>query len=82
MKLRQFIALVGGAVAWPFAARPQTQGRAHKIGYLHPVSTGVQSNTLGIMRPVWQKLGYVEGETLFLRSAAGDLRYCRLWWPS
>src|SRR5215475_14722976 len=70
MKRREFIALVGGVVAWPFAARPQTQGRAHKIGHLNAVSIGPQSFTLGILRPVWQKLGYVEGENLFLRAAA------------
>ena len=72
MKRRDFIALLGGTATWPFAARPQTKA-PDKIGYLHPVSIGVQSHTLGILRPVWQKLGYVEGENLFLRSAAEDL---------
>src|SRR5215475_16019398 len=69
MKRRDFIALLGGTATWPFAARPQTKA-PDKIGYLHPVSIGVQSHTLGILRPVWQKLGYVEGENLFLRAAA------------
>ena len=70
MKRREFITLLGGAVAWPFAACPQTQGRVHKIGYLHPVNISVQSLIPKVLRPVRQRLGYVEGETLFLRSAA------------
>ena len=70
MNRREFIELLGGIAAWPFAARAQTQGSAHKIGYLHPWSLELPSYTLGLIRPVWQKLGYVEGETLLLRSAA------------
>src|SRR5262245_21908142 len=70
MKRREFIALIASAGAWPLAARAQMPGPAHKIGYLHPVSLELPSYTLGLIRPVWQKLGYVEGETLLLRSAA------------
>jgi putative tryptophan/tyrosine transport system substrate-binding protein len=43
-----------------------------KIGYLHPRTISPDHATLVILRAAWQKQGYVEGETVLLRSADDD----------
>ena len=43
-----------------------------KIGYLHPRTIARDHPTLAILRPAWIRLGYVEGETILLRSAEND----------
>jgi putative ABC transport system substrate-binding protein len=45
---------------------------AGKIGYLHPKAIDPPSPSLTTLRPVWERLGYVEGETVLLRAADGD----------
>ena len=65
--------VLGGGSALPFGAGAQTPRPPGRIGYLHPRTGRSDSVTLTVLRPVWQRLGYVEGNTLLVRSAEDDL---------
>ena len=69
MKRREFIKLLGGASAWPLAARAQ-QKQARRVGIL---SQDLQPGLLETFRDELHKLGYVEGKdvSIELRNAAG-----------
>ncbi len=65
-------AVVSGALSWfgaPAFVNAQPARPPGKIGYLHPRTVAPDHATLKILRPVWQGLGYVEGDSLLLRSA-------------
>jgi hypothetical protein len=36
MRRREFIALFGASVTWPFAAVAQEPGRTYRLGFLYP----------------------------------------------
>jgi len=70
MKRRDFITLLGGAVAaWPLAARAQQVAKVWRIGYLAESRRQVDE----IFRQSLRKLGYIEGSnlTMVYRWAAG-----------
>lgn len=52
----------------------QVQRAPRKLGYLHPRTIAPNHPTLTILRAQWQKLDYVEGDTVLLRSAGDDMR--------
>jgi putative ABC transport system substrate-binding protein len=63
MKRRAFITLLGGAAAWPLAARAQ-QAAKTRIGI-----TGIQPRTSPIYAAFNQRLrelGYIEGQNLIV----------------
>ena len=71
LRRRNFIGgTIGTTVARPWAAAAQLKPVPGKIGYLHPVT--LANNTLAILKGAWRERGYVEGESVFLRSAEGD----------
>jgi hypothetical protein len=66
MKRREFISLLGGAVAWPLAARGQQGERVRRIGML---IANAESDPEGQVRAAGfrqdlQKLGWTEGRNI------------------
>jgi hypothetical protein len=62
---RNFIALLGTAVAWPLAARGQQPAKVPRVGILSPAASETAA-TLSAFREGIRDLGYVERETIAL----------------
>ena len=60
LKRREFITLLGGTAAWPFAARAQQARKIPRIGVLWPNPPA----TFEFMRQGLQDFGYVEGRNI------------------
>ena len=76
LKRREFITLLGGAVAWPLAARAEQAGSIPKIGVLWPGASPPASPRMESFRQALRQLGYVEGQNVAieLRYAQGGLQ--------
>ena len=66
LKRREFISLLGGAAAWPVAARAQQPDRMRLIGVLmaYAQSDRVAQSWLAAFRDALAKLGWTEGSNL------------------
>ena len=73
MKRREFIALLGGAVAWPLAVRAQ-QGATPSIGFLSTRSPEDSEHLVNAFRRGLQEGNFVEGRNLTIefRWAGGN----------
>ncbi|HYW62929.1 MAG TPA: ABC transporter substrate-binding protein [Bradyrhizobium sp.] len=74
MKRREFILALGGAVAWPLAARAQQPAKIYRIGVLETVSPDSNAKNIEALIRGLRDLGYVENQNYLLeyRSADGD----------
>jgi putative ABC transport system substrate-binding protein len=76
MKRREFIALVGGAAAWPLAARAQQADRMRRVGVLNPLAADDPQSQRRMTAFVQglQQFGWTDGRnvTIETRWGAGD----------
>jgi putative tryptophan/tyrosine transport system substrate-binding protein len=63
LKRRNFIALLGGAAAWPLAARAQ-QPKVPTIGFLGAASPSVWTQWIAAFAQRLRELGWIEGRTV------------------
>jgi putative ABC transport system substrate-binding protein len=74
MRRRDFISLVGGAAAWPIAARAQQAARAPRVGMLYPGPQAAVAVCVEAMLKGVRSSGYVSPSQieLVLRAAEND----------
>ena len=78
MKRREFITLVGGAAAWPLAARAQQEGKLPTIGLLGSGTAAAQSQWTTAFVQRLRELGWTEGRNLAIEYRWAEGRTERL----
>src|SRR5262245_32884896 len=64
LQRRGFITLLGGAAAWPLAARGQQSAKVPTIGYLSSSTQAVESQRAAAFVQRLRELGWIEGRTV------------------
>jgi len=77
MRRREFITLISGAAAWPFAARAQ-QPAMPVIGFLHPSSPSAETYRLRAFRQGLKDAGFIDGENATIEFRWADDQIDRL----
>jgi putative ABC transport system substrate-binding protein len=81
VKRREFITLLGGAAAWPLAARAQQPGKLPTIGYLGATTPSTEGQRVAALVQRLREFGWIEGRNLTIeyRYAEGrSERYAEL----
>ena len=64
MKRREFITLLGGAAAWPLAARAQQSGKLPTVGFLGSATPLVESQRVAAFVQRLRQLGWIENRNV------------------
>src|SRR5262249_40247439 len=64
MRRREFVALMGASVAWPFAALAQQPGRTYRLGCLMPLTRDAPVNVAFLDE--FRRRGFVDGQNLIV----------------
>jgi putative ABC transport system substrate-binding protein len=74
---REFVSLLGGAAAWPIAARAQ-QTKVARIGFLGLVSASSHAPRVAALRAGLRELGWIEGRNILIEFRWAEGNYDRL----
>jgi putative tryptophan/tyrosine transport system substrate-binding protein len=75
MRRREFITLVGSAVAWPLAAHAQQ--KIPRIGFMGNSTAALETNLVDAFREGLRELGYEEGRNIAIEYRWADGNYDR-----
>ena len=64
MRRREFVGLIGGAVAWPLAVRAQQRGKLPIIGYLGTTTLAAFGPWTAAFVQRLGELGWIDGRTV------------------
>jgi putative ABC transport system substrate-binding protein len=71
---REFITLLGGAAAWPLAARAQQTQKLPTIGFLGSSTASAESQRVAAFVQRLRELGWIEGRTVAIEVRWGEGR--------
>jgi putative tryptophan/tyrosine transport system substrate-binding protein len=66
MRRREFVTLLGGAVAWPLPLRAQQSANVARIGFLRFGPASANAGRVEALRAGLHQLGYVEGKNIVI----------------
>jgi putative ABC transport system substrate-binding protein len=72
MQRREFITLLGGAAAWPLAARAQQPAQIPRVGWIFPGASAGNPTELAGFKEGLRELGYVEGKNIIVEYRFGE----------
>ena len=74
MQRREFITPLGGATAWPLAARAEVAGKLPSIGLLGPTTASAMAPWIVFFVGRLRELGWIEGRTVVIEYRLAEAR--------